>query len=271
MNRPLVTVVICTFNGELYLEKTLNSVLAQGYSNFEIVIVDDGSSDGTISMIERFASQYPCIRPFFRANHGLPASRNFAFTQAKGEWIAIIDQDDLCDPARLSRQMEIAECYPTAGLVFCDTHHINERDEVIGEHMSRFSPLPESFIRKGQAANLLLSLGCFSTSSSCFIRRETVQRLGVLDESLSYACDYEYLIRAGFIVDFAYSLDILAAWRIHAGQATKTCSKRHFEVRSIYRRYFWDKDVTFLTQTALLINLFKMFAKEIVYKVQRGL
>ncbi len=270
MSLPLVTVVICTFNGELFLEKTLNSVLAQTYSNFEMVIVDDGSSDGTVSIIERFACQYPFIRPFFRDNHGLPASRNFAFSKAEGEWIAIIDQDDLCYPGRLSRQMEVAQGYPSAGLVFCNTHYINECDEVIGDHMSRFS-LPESFIRKGEAANLLLRLGCFIDSESCFIKRETVQQLGAQDELLSHACDYEYFIRAGFVVDFAYSLDILAAWRIHAKQSTKTNRKRYLEVRNVYRRYFWSKNVTYLTKVVLLKNLCKSFAIDIVHIVRRRL
>src|SRR6204780_833193 len=109
MNLPLITVVVCSFNGERYLEKALNSVLAQDYANFELVIVDDGSSDATVSIIKRFADRYSCIRPFFRGHHGLPASRNFAFAQSRGGWIAIIDQDDLCYPTRLSRQLEVAQ------------------------------------------------------------------------------------------------------------------------------------------------------------------
>ena len=182
MNPPLITVAICSYNGERYLERTLNSVLAQDYPNYEIVIVDDGSTDGTVSIIERFAGLNKSIRPFFRRNHGLPVSRSFSFAQAKGEWIAIIDQDDLCYPTRLSRQFRIAQRYPTAGFVFCNVHHINEADEVIGDHMSRFA-LPESFIRKGEMGNLLLKLNCFAASASCFIKRETVQVVGAYDES----------------------------------------------------------------------------------------
>src|ERR1700735_1059352 len=118
MNLPLITVAVCSFNGERYLERTLKSVLAKDYSNFEVVVVDDGSSDGTVSIIRRFADRHSCIRPFFRDHHGLPASRNFLFSQAGGEWIALIDQDDLCCQTRLSRQLDLARRYPTAGLVF---------------------------------------------------------------------------------------------------------------------------------------------------------
>ena len=266
-NLPLISVTICTYNGELYLEKTLDSVLAQDYPNFEVVVVDDGSRDNTIRIIERYANEHECIRPFFRSNHGLPGSRNFAFAQARGEWIAIIDHDDLCYPTRLSRQLETTRKYPTAGFVFCNTHFINERDEIIGDHMSRFS-LPESFIRKGEAGNLLLRLGCFVDSESCFIKRETVERLAALDESLRFTCDYEYFIRAGFEVDFAYSNDILAAWRIHATQATKTFRKIRHEERGIFRRYFGGKDVTSGTNAVLLKRLCRSFAGEIVDRIR---
>jgi glycosyltransferase involved in cell wall biosynthesis len=267
MVMPLVTVAICTFNGESYLKKTLKSVLAQTYSNFEVVIVDDGSTDGTIAIIESFAREYVCIRPFYRINHGLPASRNFAFTQARGKWIAIIDQDDLCYPTRLVRQMEVAQSYPTAGLVFCNTHYINECDDVIGEHMSRFK-LPEGFIAKGLAGNLLLREGCYIDSEGCFINRETVESLGAFDETLRYACDYEYFIRAGFKVDFAYSLDILAAWRIHANQATKTDRKRFIEIYEVYKRYFWSQGVTLRTRASLIVNLFKSLTLHFLYKIR---
>jgi glycosyltransferase involved in cell wall biosynthesis len=263
MSSPLVTVAICCFNGEQYLEKTLNSVLAQDYSNFEIVIVDDGSSDGTAKIIEQFASRNTCIRPFFRSNHGLPASRNFAFGQAKGEWIAIIDQDDLCYPTRLSRQLGIAQNYPTAGFVFCNVHHINESHEVFGEYLSIFA-LPGSFISKGDAGNLLLRLGCFSASASCFVRRDTVQLVGSFDESLAYACDYDYFVRAGFEVDFAYTRDILGAWRSHAKQATKTYDKTRYEARAIYRRHCRGRNASLWTKVVLVGRILKSYVGDFV-------
>jgi glycosyltransferase involved in cell wall biosynthesis len=266
MDLPLITVAICSFNGERYLEKTLASVLAQDYPNFEIVIVDDGSTDGTIPIIERFAGQNKCVRPFLRSNHGLPASRNFLFTQAKGEWIAIIDQDDLCYPARLSRQLGIAQQYPTAGVVFCDVHHINESDEVTGNYMSTFT-LPESFIGKGVVGNLLLKLGCFTASASTFIKRETARAVGQFDESLAYACDYDYFIRAGFEFDFAYTRDILAAWRSHANQATKTYRKVGDEARSVYWRYCRGGNALFSTKAVLLGRILKSLVSDIVHTV----
>jgi glycosyltransferase involved in cell wall biosynthesis len=259
MSNPLVSVVICTYNGERYLEQTLESVLTQTHGNLEILIVDDGSTDGTPSLVAAFAANHPRIRPFFRTNHGLPAARNFAFENAKGDWIAIIDQDDLCYPSRLARQIEVSNENPSAALIFCNTHFIDENDRVIGDHLSKFS-LPERFIPKGLAGNLLLQVGCFIDSEAFFMKRDAALAIGRLDDSLCYACDYEYFVRAGFAVDFAYTSDVLAAWRIHADQATATSPKIRQQVRTVYRRYFWARGVDFLTKIHLLKNLTKSYA-----------
>lgn len=268
MTQPLVTVVICTYNGERYLEQTVKSVLAQTYINLEILIVDDGSTDGTPALVNTLAANHSRIRPFFRTNHGLPAARNFAFENAKGDWIAIIDQDDLCYPSRLARQIEVSNENPSAALIFCNTHFIDEKDRVIGDHLSKFS-LPERFIPKGLAGNLLLQVGCFIDSEAFFMKRDAALAIGRLDDSLCYACDYEYFVRAGFAVDFAYTSDVLAAWRIHADQATATSPKIRQQVRTVYRRYFWARGVDFLTKIHLLKNLTKSYAGQFLDAAKR--
>ena len=270
MTLPLVTVAICTYNGERYLAATLNSVLTQTYPNMEVVIVDDGSSDGTVSIIRQHAECDSRIRWFTQKNSGLPASRNYAFAQARGEWIAIIDQDDLCYPERLVRQIAVANAYPSAGLVFCDTHHIDEMDQIIGNHLTSFT-LPDSFIPKGVVASLLLTKGCYVSTQACFIKHSTVNQLGPLDESLRYACDYEYFIRAGLEFDFAYTRDVLAAWRIHPGQESATNRNRFKEARSVLRRYFLYAGITFDTRLTIARHFGKWLAAEIYYKARNRL
>jgi glycosyltransferase involved in cell wall biosynthesis len=270
MTSPLVTVTICAYNGERYLEATLDSVLAQTYPKMEVVIVDDGSRDGTVSIIKRYAERDARIRWFVRENAGLPASRNFAFAQARGEWIAMIDQDDLCYPERLARQVAVAAANPAAGLIFCDTRFIDEAGRGFGNQFAAFS-LPDSFIRKGLAANILLSQGPYASSAACLIKRTTIALLGPLDESLRFACDYEYLIRAGFEVGFAYAPDALVAWRRHAGQQTSTNFNRHRETRSVLRNYFLHDRVTFGTRLFMAWRIARYFAAEAYYRVRNRL
>lgn len=268
MTLPLVTVTICAYNGERYLAATLDSVLAQTYQNMEVVVVDDGSRDGTVSVIKQYAERDSRIRWFVRENAGLPASRNYAFAQAKGDWIAIIDQDDLCYPERLAKQVAVAEAYPSACLIFCDTHYIDEVGKITGNHLSSFT-LPDSFIPKGVAGNLLLIMGCYIDSEACFIKRATINCLGPLDESLRYACDYEYFIRAGLECDFAYTRDTLAAWRIHPAQESVTNHNRFKEYRSVLVRYFSHDRVTLSTRLIIIFNFVRSQGGE-AYRMARN-
>lgn len=267
MNCPLVTVTICTYNGERFLAETLYSVLAQTYQKLEVVIVDDGSSDNTVSIIRKYAEGDSRIRWFIRENAGLPASRNFAFAQARGEWIAIIDQDDLCYPERLERQIAVANTYPSAGLIFCNTDYIDSGGVIIGNHFSNFILL-DSFIPKGMAANLLLRLGCYVDSEACFIKHSAINHLGPMDESLRYSCDYEYFIRAGFYVDFAYTTVTLAAWRLHEGQESAKNNKRFRETRIVLSRYFSHSGVTLGTLPFILNKFMRSLAVEAYNKVR---
>jgi glycosyltransferase involved in cell wall biosynthesis len=269
MTPPLVTLIICTYNGARYLAATLESVLAQTYQNMEVVVIDDGSRDDTVSIIRRYAERDSRIRWVARENVGLPASRNYAFAQAQGEWIALIDQDDLCYPERLSRQVEVAAAYPSAGLIFCDTGFIDAAGKGFGNLFAAFS-LPDSFVRKGLAANLLLSRGPYVSSAACLIKRTIVDRLGLLNESLRFACDYEYLIRAGFEVDFAYAPEALVAWRKHDAQQTSTNLNRYKEARSVLRCYFLDDRVTLGTRCFIAWRILRYFAAEAYYKARMG-
>ncbi len=259
---PLVSVIICVYNGESYLALTLDSVLSQTYTNIELLIVNDGSRDGSQKIIEEYAARDARIRWFSRENYGLPACRNFAFASANGEWIAVIDQDDLCYPERIEKQLAIAANYPSAALIFCDTDYIDESGNVIGSHLKSFV-LPNDFIPKKKAGNLLLIKGCFLDSEAWFFKKCVASSLEPLIESLRYACDYEYFIRIGLNFDFAYTRDTLAAWRIHPAQESATNKKRFFEHRLVLKRYLLAADVDFITRCLIVKNLIRSHGGEI--------
>jgi hypothetical protein len=128
--------------------------------------------------------------------------------------------------------------------------------------------LPESFIRKGEACDLLLKVGCYIDSESCFIKRETIRQIAPLDESLRYTCDYDFFIRAGLSVDFAYSSDVLAAWRVHAGQATRTFGKIRHEERIVFRRYLRNDAVGLGAKAMLIKRLCTSLGGEVVDKIR---
>lgn len=95
VDQPLISVVIPAYNVEQYLEACVTSVLAGRRDNIEVILVDDGSTDGTPALCERLAATYDVIRVVHKANGGLPAARNIGFAHAQGEWIWFVDSDDL--------------------------------------------------------------------------------------------------------------------------------------------------------------------------------
>lgn len=263
MQDPPISILICTYNGEKYLRATLESVLSQSYCNYEVIIVDDGSTDGTKTIIEEYAILNNNISFYFRENHGLASSRNFGFMHCLGEWIAIIDQDDLCYPNRLKKQVEVAVAYPDAELIFSETDYIDESGQIIGKHLTPFS-LPNHYIPKMVAARLLLTQGCYIDSESCFIKRSAVHILEGLDESLSYACDYEYFIRAGIKFNFAFTREVLSAWRRHPLQESNNNLKRFSEYRSVLFRYIFFSKFNILYIGLIVNKIIRSYILEII-------
>ncbi len=113
MTGPLVTVVVAVHNGERFLRPALESLFAQDYEPFEVVFVDDGSTDGSAAI----ARAFPGIRYVHQENQGLAAARNTGLSLARGELLAYLDDDDLIPPHKLRRQAEYLEAHPDVGCV----------------------------------------------------------------------------------------------------------------------------------------------------------
>ena len=115
LTSPLITVIIPTFNRARYVVTAVESALAQTYTNYEIIVVDDGSTDDTQQVLDRLAGQ---ITYLYKANEGTAAAaRNFAMRRASGEYIALLDSDDLWLPHKLEAQMAFLQTHPEVGLV----------------------------------------------------------------------------------------------------------------------------------------------------------
>src|SRR5262245_22654271 len=114
---PLVSVIITTYNTARYLPATLTSALAQTYSPYEVIVVDDGSEDDAAGSVQPFLDR---IRFLPERHIGLAAARNRALDVARGEYIALLDADDLWDPDKLAVQVEVARRHPESGMIACD-------------------------------------------------------------------------------------------------------------------------------------------------------
>ncbi len=118
---PLVSIITCFFNEEIFLKETVESVLAQAYPHWELLLIDDGSSDQSSRQAKDYASRYPEKIYYHEhpghANKGLSASRNFGINQARGEYVAFLDADDVWLPQKLSQQTAVMQNHPEVALL----------------------------------------------------------------------------------------------------------------------------------------------------------
>jgi glycosyltransferase involved in cell wall biosynthesis len=180
---PKVSVIIPTFNRLKYLPRALDSVLGQSYDDYELIVVDDGSTDQTGHAIQQ---DYPSVNLIVQANRGVSAARNAGIRRACGEWIALLDSDDEWLPGKLNSQMKALESHPEYRL--CHTEEIWIRDGV------RVNPSKKYTKAGGQIYKRCLPL-CIISPSSVVLHRELLHEVGGFDESLEVCEDYDLWLR----------------------------------------------------------------------------
>ncbi len=130
-HRPFISVIVPTYNRSRQVQAALKSVLAQTYPEFEVIVIDDGSTDGTGEAVQRFVSQQggngKPIRYFFQINQGQSAARNKGFAEARGRWIAFLDSDDVWVPEKLEWQWRAIEQFKSkCGVCITDARLVDD-------------------------------------------------------------------------------------------------------------------------------------------------
>jgi glycosyltransferase involved in cell wall biosynthesis len=172
---PKVSVIIPAYNAMKYLPDTVNSVLGQTFQDFEIIIVNDGSSDD----IEAWVAQNPNpqIQLISQTNQGLAKTRNRGIAHAKGEYIAFLDADDLWEPTKLEKQVSVLDHYLNVGLVYTWVAYIDSENQLTGRV---FRHEHEGDVWKPLVLHNLVECG-----SVALVRRSCLETVGVFDENLS--------------------------------------------------------------------------------------
>jgi glycosyltransferase involved in cell wall biosynthesis len=182
---PLVSVVVITYNAADFVAHAIESVLQQSWTRLELIVVDDGSTDATASVVERFRDDR--VSYVRQQNKGPNAARNEGIRRARGEFIAFLDCDDWWLPDKLLRQVARASQRETIGLIYS----LATRVDSYGVPGSQFHNVVE-----GRILDQLLRGQCISGSaSSAMVTRRAIDAVGLFDESLHYAEDWEYWIR----------------------------------------------------------------------------
>ncbi|MBW4659881.1 MAG: glycosyltransferase [Drouetiella hepatica Uher 2000/2452] len=182
---PKVSVIIPAYNGDRFMRQAIDSVLAQTYSDYEIIVVDDGSTDRTQQVLQLYGSQ---IRYQYQPNQGVAIARNRGIALAQGELIAFLDQDDCFLPNKLALQVEkLEQSAAEIGMVHSGWRRINAEGALLGEvEPWRYAPQLNLYEWIWWKTVLL---------SAMMFRRSWLERVGGLDPSFKQACDVDLALR----------------------------------------------------------------------------
>ncbi len=183
---PLVSVLIPSYNAERYIKEALDSALMQDYPNFEVVIIDDGSKDRTWEIIQTYTD--PRIRMMWQENQGITPTRNRLFREAKGEYIAYLDCDDVYLQGRISKPVAFLEAHREFALAYCEPiYFFDDKPGKLYSHSFK--------LYSGDEVFPALLEHQFITNTTITFRREVYDKLGGYDPALGIVEDWEYFIR----------------------------------------------------------------------------
>jgi len=221
MKPPRVSVVMTAYNREQYVEEAIRSVLGQTFPDFELIVVDDGSTDGTAAIVGRLAAEDPRIRVITQSNQGIVRAANVGCAAARGEYLARFDSDDVCFPDRLARQVDFLDHHSSFAVVAGIAQVIDERGHPGGfldYHADRSS-------LRG-----LMEQGCWIIQPAALMRRDAFEAAGGYRQGFAPAEDYDLWLRIADDHDLANLPDPpVIRYRVHATQA----SDRHKRQQAI--------------------------------------
>lgn len=226
MKTPRVSVLMSVYNGKAYLREAVESILSQSFTDFEFIITNDGSTDGTLDILKEYAAKDKRIQIVNNPkNIGLTKSLNEAILKARGEYIARMDADDISYPDRLKLQVEFFNSHPSYGLVGAWGIEIDDKGNEVNRR--KLPTKPEELMRA-----LIIYNPFFH--SSIMIRKSVFQEVGVYNGMWRYAQDYELYFRISTLYDIANLPIFLTAQRRSSLSVTESKNKEQafFAVRA---------------------------------------
>lgn len=215
MGQPLVSVVCLCFNHERFVGEAIHSVLTQTYPNVELIVVDDRSSDGSVSIIEEIVRQHPAITFLqLQENIGICAAFNRGLALAKGDFITDFAADDVMLPLRMERLVNrFSRLDQSYGVVFSDAAYIDDGGKILRyhtEHLIKKKLIPR--IPEGWVFRDLLSR-YFVCAPTMLVRKEVFEKLKGYDEDLAYE-DFDFWVRSSREFKYAYVDEVLTKVRL---------------------------------------------------------
>lgn len=203
------TLIIATHDHARFLPEAIDSALAQTLPGLRVVVVDDGSTDETPAVLQRYGDRIVALR---QANRGLSAARNAGLARAAGDYVGFLDADDLLAPTKLEQQARILDADPGIGWSYCDVRIV---DELTGE--ARLASERFDYRSRALDGRLFQELvrGNFIPGMAPLVRRSVLESVGRFDEALTALEDWDLWLRLALVAEARYLPAVLATYRWH--------------------------------------------------------
>ena len=232
----LISVIIPSYNTSAYIREAIDSVLAQDCPDLDLIVVDDGSTDGTVDVVRSYGER---LRLLTQRNEGAAAARNAGLAAASGEYIAFLDSDDVWLPGKLAAQIRHLEANPQVGIVY--SRWKTWKPESDGTFPSALSvAMPGETVRTDEAPGVVpersgwlynrLLFSSLLHTITVVARRSLVEAVGPFDTELKRGQDYDYWIRASRVSEIHQLDRVMALYRLHGEGCIKRWPEINFEL-----------------------------------------
>lgn len=217
MGNPRIDVIIPVYNGARFLEEAVRSAVEQTLAPARVLICDDGSTDETPVVAQRLARDFDCVDYLALPHQGVSATRNAGIEASDAPYLALLDADDIWYPEKLERQYAVfAAGDPRTGVVHTACCFIDMDGRLLSDRAPSIPHLKGDLFRP-----LLRGYGLTGSASSVLIDRKYITQVGLFDESMYYAEDWDYWVRLASACHFDYSPEALIAIRINSESASR--------------------------------------------------
>jgi teichuronic acid biosynthesis glycosyltransferase TuaG len=243
MENPDISIVMPAYNAGKYIEESILSVLKQTHQNWELLVVNDGSTDDTQAIAESYAAKDPRVKVINQVNSRLGAARNAAIAKATGTWIAFLDSDDLWEPVKLEKQLDYSRAHPEVSVIYTDGWMFADHEpEKLVDYPTITGQLftAEEMYKKEYIGNYIPIL-------SVVAKRDLVNKIGKQETSkFFYGCeDWDYWLRMAINGGIFYGLkDKLFYYRRHSSNMSSNGLSMRLGQASLMIKNFYSKYIS---------------------------
>lgn len=231
MYRPLVSIITASYNYGEYIKETINSVICQSYDNWELIIVDDGSRDNSVEIIQDYSLKDTRIKLYTHPdnkNLGLAETLKLGISKATGEWIIFLESDDSIKPEYIEKKLEIIKNYPDVKFIFNDTNCFGDKSriEYMEDYFQKQKKVIKTHANPGDFLTCFENFNVIPTFSTVMVKKEILKNID-FNSPLKKFLDYYIWAQLAADNKFFYIDEKLTNWRMHANSyISANCCKQ---------------------------------------------